>query len=108
MGALERVCSEDEVPPGQMKYFNIKGNEIVLINEGGSFYALHDWCTHEQGDLSTGTLKGYTLKCPEHGAEFDIRSGRVLLGPDGDVPSAIEPEVRYEASVNGGDVYIMV
>jgi nitrite reductase/ring-hydroxylating ferredoxin subunit len=95
-----------EVPSGEKKYFNIRGKEIVLINLDGKFYALHNWCTHEQGDLSAGTLKGKVLKCPEHGAEFDVTSGKVLLGPDDGDPSSIEHEKSYETSVSGGDVFV--
>lgn len=106
MASVERLCSKDEVPPGSMKYFKVKGNEIVLANAEGSFYALQNWCTHEQGDLSAGTLKGHTLKCPEHGAEFDVRSGKVLLGPDGEDPSTIDADTKFETTVIGNDVYV--
>ena len=106
MLGYERVCKTEDIPNGGKKYFNIRGKEIVLINVGGRFYALHNWCTHEQGDLSAGTLTGKVLKCPEHGAEFDVTSGRVLLGPDDGEPSSIESATIFETSVSGGDVYV--
>ncbi len=91
---------------GGKKYFNVNGKEIVLINVEGNFYAIYNWCTHAQGDLSAGTLKEYLLTCPEHGAEFDVRSGKVLLGPDDGDPSSIEQAPSYETSVRGDDVYV--
>jgi nitrite reductase/ring-hydroxylating ferredoxin subunit len=106
LAGYEKVCSTAEVPTGEKKYFNVKGKEIVLINVEGKFYAIHNWCSHEQGDLSAGTLKGYVLKCPEHGAEFDVRSGKVLLGPDDGDPSSIEHASAFETSVRGDDVYV--
>lgn len=103
---FERVCAKAEVPPGTKKSFRVNGKDIVLINVGGYYFALQNLCTHEEGDLSVGELKGYTLKCPEHGAEFDVRSGAVLMGPDGDEPSSIAAASRFETSVRGDDVYI--
>lgn len=102
----ERVCATAEVPAGGKKYFNIKGKEIVIVNVDGKFYAIHNWCTHEQGDLSAGTLKGNVLKCPEHGAEFDVTNGKVLLGPDDGDPASIEHATGYETSVRGDEVYV--
>ena len=103
---LEKICTVKDVPKGGKKYFNVKGREIVILNAEGGFYAIHNWRTHEQGDLSDGTLRGYTLKCPEHGAEFDVKTGKVLLGPDDGDPSSIEPIGRYMTVIQGEDVLV--
>jgi nitrite reductase/ring-hydroxylating ferredoxin subunit len=87
-------------------YLNAKGKEIAPINVDGRFYAINNWCTHEQGDLSARTLKGHVLKCPEHGAEFDATSGKVLSGPDDSDPSSIEHASVCETSVRGDGVYV--
>jgi nitrite reductase/ring-hydroxylating ferredoxin subunit len=39
-------------------------------------------CPHLGGPLSRGTLTGPFLRCPWHGATFDIRTGSRLRGPD--------------------------
>jgi 3-phenylpropionate/trans-cinnamate dioxygenase ferredoxin subunit len=106
LAEFERVCSVADVPSGEKRFFKIKKKEIAIVNVEGSFYAIQNQCTHEQGDLSSGTLSDYVLKCPEHGAEFDVRSGRVLLGPDESDPSSIEPATRYETSVRGDEVFV--
>jgi nitrite reductase/ring-hydroxylating ferredoxin subunit len=108
LAKFERVCSVGDVPRGGKKYFNIKGKEFVLVNVEGRFFAVHNWCSHEQGNLSEGTLKGYSIVCPDHGSEFDVRSGSVLVGPDGDDPSSIEPISRFETQVQGEDVLVLV
>jgi nitrite reductase/ring-hydroxylating ferredoxin subunit len=106
LAAPERVCGTAEVQTGGKKYFNVKGKDIVLVNVDRKFHAIDNWCTHEQGGLSAGALRGNVLKCPEHGAEFDVTSGKVLLGPyDGD-PSSIKRTSAYETSVRGDDVYV--
>ncbi|MBV8696118.1 MAG: Rieske 2Fe-2S domain-containing protein, partial [Ktedonobacteraceae bacterium] len=43
---------------------------------------------------------GYEVTCPWHGAQFDIRTGRVLCGPaQQDVPT-------YPVKVEGESIFI--
>jgi nitrite reductase/ring-hydroxylating ferredoxin subunit len=107
MATPRKLCDVQDVPLGEKKFFKLGDVELVVINQGGKFYALQNWCTHEAGKLSEGELHGHTLKCPDHGAEFDIASGRVMLGPDGDDPSTIEPLRRFEVKAQGNELYIL-
>lgn len=54
---------------------------ILLCRVDKEVYAVHDICTHEDISLSLGVLCEYRLRCPLHGSEFDIRSGKVLDEP---------------------------
>ncbi len=38
-------------------------------------------CTHISGPLNEGELDGDVLTCPWHGAQFNVRTGKVLRGP---------------------------
>jgi nitrite reductase/ring-hydroxylating ferredoxin subunit len=68
-----------------------------VFNVGGRFYALHDGCPHRGGPLCAGRIGGTTLpargyafaygregsilRCPWHGWEFEVASGRALADP---------------------------
>lgn len=70
-----------EVRPGQMKGLEVKGVNILIANVDGSFYAMNDRCGHMNALLSMGTLKGQTVICPLHFAEFDIATGKKTKEP---------------------------
>jgi 3-phenylpropionate/trans-cinnamate dioxygenase ferredoxin subunit len=106
--ALVKACKQSEVPAGTVKILNAGGKDLVLSNVDGTFYAMDNWCTHEQGNLSEGQLNGNILTCPDHGAQFDVRTGKVLGGPDGDPPATIPAEKTYKVNVQGDDVMIEI
>ena len=79
------ICASDELLPGEMKtgFDEVTGAPIVVFNLNGELYALEDQCTHEEFELSSGTLdpdEG-SIECILHGARFDIRDGRALCAP---------------------------
>ncbi len=53
--------------------------EIVLIKQGGAFYALPDRCTHQRYPLNDGELLDGKIRCVHHGATFDLHTGRPTL-----------------------------
>ena len=53
--------------------------EIVLIKQGGAFYALPDRCTHQRYPLNDGELLDGKIRCVHHGATFDLQTGRPTL-----------------------------
>jgi nitrite reductase/ring-hydroxylating ferredoxin subunit len=103
---LVKACSRSEVPIGALKLLKVAGKDMVIANVNGNFYAMDNWCTHEEGNLSEGTLKENVLTCPEHEAQFDVTTGRVLVGPDGDSPDSIQPEKTYKVIVEGNDILV--
>jgi len=106
--ALVRACKTSEVSAGKLKFVQAGGRDLVIANVDGKFYAMDNWCTHEQGDLSQGELTKNVVTCPEHGAQFDASNGRVLLGPDGDSPTSISPEKTYKVMVQGNDLMVEI
>lgn len=54
---------------------------VLLCRINNEVFAVHDTCTHEDISLSLGVLCEYRLRCPLHGSEFDVRSGKVLDEP---------------------------
>ncbi|HYN88517.1 MAG TPA: non-heme iron oxygenase ferredoxin subunit [Ardenticatenaceae bacterium] len=104
MSTFKTVARTSEVPPGHAIVVEIDEEyRIALAHvEGGEFYAIDDVCTHDGGPLGEGALDGYAIECPRHGAQFDVRDGRVLLMP------AIVPVQAYEVRVVGDEVQVAI
>jgi nitrite reductase/ring-hydroxylating ferredoxin subunit len=91
------VATTEEIPPGERKIVEIAGRSIGVFNVGGRYYALRNTCPHAGARLCEGTLTGlvtsttpgeYTyerageiLRCPWHGWEFDVTTGRSWFDP---------------------------
>jgi nitrite reductase/ring-hydroxylating ferredoxin subunit len=75
------VATVNEIPDGKMKHAEVDGEEVLIANVGGKFYALSDRCGHMNALLSMGNLKGNTVTCPFHGSTFDITTGKKLSEP---------------------------
>lgn len=94
-----RLASAADIKPGRSKPFTVDGNEILVCNVGGAFYAIDDLCTHDGGPLDQGMLEGYCAICPRHGATFDVRTGAATM-------PAIMPVATYAVHERDGDLYI--
>src|SRR5260370_32485104 len=94
------VASVADIPPGGMKCVAIEGERVLLANVDGSFHAISDICGHRNAPLSRGRLDGHIVECPLHFAQFDVRSGELVDGPDAaDVPA-------YETRIGSGSVFV--
>ena len=86
------VAAAAEFPPGTRKVISVDGRAIVVFNADGEYFGLLDRCPHNGGSLSQGVLTGLlqatepgkyqysrpgeVIRCPWHGWEFDIRTGK--------------------------------
>ena len=70
MAEFVKVASMDEIAPGQARLVNIKGKEIALFNIEGTFFALENACTHEEGPLAEGEIEGHEVTCPWHSLAY--------------------------------------
>jgi len=102
MARFVRVCGTADVPEGMVGYAEVDGLRLAICRQDGEFYALDDICTHDGGPLDQGSLQGFNIECPRHGAKFDIRTGRVTALP------AIIPIGTYEVKIEGDDVLVDV
>ncbi len=75
------VGSVEELPEGGRLFIEIDGQPIVVLRIANQYYAIADVCSHDDGPVGEGTIEGYEIICPRHGAHFDIRTGRVLALP---------------------------
>ncbi|HEX2026003.1 MAG TPA: non-heme iron oxygenase ferredoxin subunit [Actinomycetota bacterium] len=100
MAEFITVGKTNEVAAGEMRSYQVGGEDIAVANVDGRYHAFGDICTHAQCSLAEGDLEGTTVICACHGSEFDVTSGEVLNGP------AVEPVPSYQVQVEGEDLRI--
>lgn len=76
-----RPAGTSEIAVGKMKKVTLDGNEVLIVNVIGKYYAISSECTHFGGDLSEGILEGKVVTCPNHKARFDVTTGKVVSPP---------------------------
>lgn len=93
----------DEVPPGTMKMAFVDGtDQVLVVNSGGTLYAMQGVCTHEYFELDKGFLTAGTITCALHLSRFDLENGEPL-DPPAEIPLAV-----YEVVVDGDRIVIDV
>lgn len=103
--AKVKVAKVAEVQPGKMIGLDVQGKKMLLANVNGKFYAMDGLCTHMAGRLWEGSLVGMTVKCPKHGAEYDLATGKSTKKPW--LPFAKAFDLRtYSVSVEGDDILV--
>ncbi|MGH2794631.1 MAG: non-heme iron oxygenase ferredoxin subunit [Actinomycetota bacterium] len=97
---LVRLCGTDDVPLNEAKRFDVNGRRIALYHLPLGFFATDDTCSHAESSLSEGFIDDATVECPEHGAVFDIETGKPQTLP------ATQPVKVYRVVVDGDDVFL--
>ena len=88
-----------EVGIGDHRFFRFKGKPGILIRPNEKeFIALSATCTH-LGCVVKYSESDISLKCPCHGAKFDI-NGKVVSGP------APTPLKQFVTSIEGGKIVV--
>jgi 3-phenylpropionate/trans-cinnamate dioxygenase ferredoxin component len=102
MADFVSVLSLDEIPDGSMRQVIAHGEPIGIYRVGDNVYALHDYCTHEQTELTEGEFEPdeCEVECPLHGSRFNVETGDVRILP------ATKPVATYEVKIENGMVLI--
>ena len=80
MAKTTEVGPTSELTPG-----TVKGAGIWAVgNSQGELFAVTRRCRHLYADLANGSIdsKG-CLVCPWHGSRYDVKTGRMVRGPQG-------------------------
>ena len=75
---LFAIAKVPDVPVGSVRRVVAQEKAFLLANIGGTYYALADKCPHLGGSLSQGILDGSSIQCPNHGARFDLATGKCI------------------------------
>ncbi len=104
--AVERqfICNVNDVPENEGKSFTIDGISVALFKVANEFYALEDRCSHVNVPISGGYVhqREKCVACPWHGAQFDLKTGKVVT------PPACEDIKSFEVSIEEDKVLIVL
>ncbi|HVY51197.1 MAG TPA: Rieske (2Fe-2S) protein [Devosia sp.] len=110
------VAPVTDFPQGARRRIEVDGRGIVVFNVKGEYFALLDKCPHNGGSLAQGVItgllqsdepgkysysrQGEVIRCPWHGWEFDIRTGKSFC-------SGIRARARpFPVHVEGGGAIV--
>jgi nitrite reductase/ring-hydroxylating ferredoxin subunit len=114
------VAEVSSFPAGESRIVETDGQiSIGVFNVDGEYHALLNKCLHQNGPLCEGAVEPelvaewpgpghrvteeygteFVVKCPWHGWEYDLESGRLLRDEDIQVPV-------FETTVDDGTLYI--
>lgn len=97
-----QIVRIEELLNGERLFIEISNQAIVLFNIAGSFFAIADVCSHDNGPLGDGEIEDHQIICPRHGARFDIRDGSVVSLP------AVKAISAYPVRIENGFIEIGV
>lgn len=90
----------DDLDEGALLGVEVDGEPVCLARVNGEICAFTDNCTHISGPLCDGELDGEVLTCPWHGAQFNVRTGKVLRGP------ARQDIMTYPVKIAGQTIFV--
>jgi 3-phenylpropionate/trans-cinnamate dioxygenase ferredoxin subunit len=96
------IVAADQLPVGERLFVEVVGRSVVIFNIADELFAIADVCSHDDGPVGEGDLEGFAITCPRHGAQFDVRSGKVLQMP------AVVDIPAYPVRVVGGMIQLGV
>ncbi len=106
---LEEVelCRRDALNEKGLRLI-VNGSELLLVNSSSGIRAVEPICTHLGTDLSKGKINydARTIKCPLHGAVFDLASGGCLSGSYGSEGDAFPGLRTYEIRVTERAIFL--
>ncbi|XP_074746185.1 apoptosis-inducing factor 3-like [Strix uralensis] len=94
------VCKEDDIGDGELCEVMVAGYPVLLVRNRKEFSALGSRCPHYGAPLSKGVLKGQRLRCPWHGACFNIKTGDIEEYP------ALDCLPCFKVTVEDGKVFV--
>ena len=109
------VCAVADVPESGVLEVKFRGRSYAVVRDpSGGYHALRNVCPHEGAPLSAGSASRAVvgdrageyalsdqcvLRCPWHGWEFDVETGRSLTRPEAVMVRRIALEVRGDELV---------
>lgn len=94
------VCNEADIKDNEMKQFDL-GDEgkVLLVRQGGKLTAVGNKCTHYGAQLVNGALGDGRVRCPWHGACFNVTTGDIEDFPGLDSLPCYQVSVQSDGKV---------
>uniref|UniRef100_A0A8C9VAG3 Apoptosis inducing factor mitochondria associated 4 n=1 Tax=Scleropages formosus TaxID=113540 RepID=A0A8C9VAG3_SCLFO len=102
----EEVCHESDLQEGQMMEVEVGQHKVLLVRSGGVYSAIGNSCTHYGAPLSKGALSGGRVRCPWHGACFNVKTGDIEEYPGLDCVTIENNKVYVSAKIKLRGVYV--
>lgn len=100
------VGTTGQIPEGEALLIPAETTGTVAITvfhaETGTFYALDDECTHGAASLAEGFIEDDVIECPQHAAQFCLRSGKVLS-----LPATVDA-TTHQVEIDGENILVYV
>ncbi|MEQ2256150.1 hypothetical protein ILYODFUR_021436 [Ilyodon furcidens] len=96
------VCQESDLHDGQMKEVTVEDQKVLLVRTNGQYSAVGSRCSHYNAPLIKGTLVGESVRCPFHGACFNVRTGDIEEYP------GLDCLPTYKVNLQDGNVYVSI
>ncbi|XP_038619680.1 apoptosis-inducing factor 3 isoform X3 [Tachyglossus aculeatus] len=94
------VCHVKDLENGQMREVELGCGKALLIKDGGEFHALGHKCPHYGAPLVKGVLSRGRVRCPWHGACFNIATGDIEDFP------GLDGLPKFQVKIEKEKVYI--
>ena len=78
------------------KLIKIDQHNLLLIQIDGVLHLVESLCPHRGHPLSESDILGDSLRCPLHGYEFDIVSGKLLKATEEPCRNLVTYNLVYE------------
>jgi len=95
-----KVAAVNDVPDGEPLGVKAGEEPVLLAKVDGDILAVSNVCTHEYVLMDEGWLEDGLIECPQHGSQFDLRTGKPCGLP------ATHPLPVYDVRVEGEDIYV--
>lgn len=91
-----------ELEEGESSAFCVRGQPIVVCNDGGKIYAVANECSHAFQALQGGRIRAGWIACPAHGTRFDLATGEPLN------PPAVDSIATFPVEIEDGRIFVDV
>jgi 3-phenylpropionate/trans-cinnamate dioxygenase ferredoxin component len=95
------VGKVEEFEIGTQKIVELEDDYVLVIRSISGFWAIEDRCSHDDNELFGGEVTDNTIKCPRHGAKFDLETGKALCLP------AVKAIKSFAVSLEPDGVYVL-
>lgn len=75
------VAAVENLPAGEKVIVDTDAGKIAVFHLTQGIFAIEDRCSHDGGELASGSCEGDEIICPRHGARFCLRNGKALTPP---------------------------
>jgi 3-phenylpropionate/trans-cinnamate dioxygenase ferredoxin component len=97
---MKPIGTLSDFPMNEQIIVDLEDEYVLVLRTPTGFWAIEDRCSHDDNELFGGEVVGKEIKCPRHGARFDLESGQALCLP------AVRAVRTYNVVVNDQAVFL--